>query len=81
MHYAYQNVLQSIAARFPPLPPMLTVNMLNYKFDCKYLSEKHITTQGHLTTKSKSVSYLYFKMQELYLTNTSSYPSLNYSAM
>lgn len=31
--------------------PMLTVNILNYKFDCKYLSEKHISTQGHLTPK------------------------------
>lgn len=49
--------------------------MLNYQVGCKYVSEKHISTQGHLTTKPMSVSYLYSKMWELSLTNTSSYPT------
>jgi len=48
-----------LGAFFPDTP---TVNMLNYKFDCKHLSEKYISTQRYLTTKSKLFSYLYFKM-------------------
>lgn len=41
---------------FVPSLNLLTVNMLNYKVGCKYVSEKHVSTQGHLTTKHTSVS-------------------------